>query len=340
MQPDAPRVSVVMAAYNVAPFIAEAVHSALNQTFASLEMIVVDDGSSDGTPDIVSAIADSRLRLIRLPHGSATIALNTGVAEARGEFLALLDGDDRWHPNKLEKHVAFLDAHPTVDLSFSWSRIVDEHGVDTGHRAKSWTGSISLSELLVDNVIANGSAVVLRTSAYHAVGAFDTSLGGCYDLDYWLRVARLRPGNLCAIPEELTDYRRRPGQLTKDTRMMERGWLALIVKMTTLEPERTAGLAGRSKVNLYRFLSYVNYEQGDMPEALRCLRLSIRHQPWRFVSDYRNWGLLAILGSTVLMPRRWHQGLVQRAIRYASRLRAKPLDSGRALPVESPHVDP
>ena len=318
-----PRVSVVMAAYNVAPFIGEAIYSVLNQTFSSLELLVVDDGSTDGTADIVASIADSRVRLLRLPHGSATIALNAGVAEASGEFLAFLDGDDRWHPTKLEKHVSFLDAHPAVDLTFSWSRIVDENGADTGHRAKLWTGPLSFSELLTDNVIANGSAVVLRTEAFRTTGVFDTSLPGCYDLDRWLEIARLRPGNIYAIPEDLTDYRRRPGQLTKDTRMMEASWLAVIKKMSALEPQRTAAVAQRSCVNLYRWLSYVNYEQGDMPEAYRCLRVSFGTDRWRFVSDPRSWALVGIIASAAMLPRRWHQGLVKQAIRCASLLRAK-----------------
>lgn len=317
-----PRVSVVMAAYNVAPFVAEAVRSGLDQTFADLELIVVDDGSTDGTADIVAAMDDPRLRLIRLPHGSATITLNAGLDAARGEFLALLDGDDRWHPRKLERHVSFLDQHPEVDLSFSWSRIIDESGADTGNRARQWTGPISFSQLLTDNVIANGSAVVFRATAYQAAGPFDPTFGGCYDLDVWLRIARLRPGNLCALPEELTDYRRRSGQLTKDTRMMESSWLRLIEKMRPLEPELVARAAPGCCVNLYRFLSYTNYEQGAMRESIRCLWLSFSYQPWGFVRDYRNWCLLAIQATNLILPRRWQSALVQGGARWLTSLRA------------------
>jgi glycosyltransferase involved in cell wall biosynthesis len=313
-----------MAAYNVAPFIAEAVHSALNQTLSDLELIVADDGSTDGTSDIVARIADPRLRLIRLPHGSGTIALNACVKAARGEFLSLLDGDDSWHPTKLEKHVAFLDANPSADLTFSWSRIIDEGGVDTGHRSKAWIGPISFPELLVDNVIGNGSAVVMRSAALHAAGAFDTSLQGGYDLDCWLRIARLRPNNIWAIPEELTDYRRRSGQLTKDTRMMESNWLALIDKMMALEPELAIPVATASKVNLYRFLSYANYEQENLPEAFRCARHSIRSSQWLFFSDPRNLGLLGILATALVLPRPWQKSLLLLGLRCAAWLRPRP----------------
>jgi glycosyltransferase involved in cell wall biosynthesis len=318
-----PRVSVVIAAYNVAPFIAEAVRSALAQTYGDFELIVVDDGSMDRTAEIVESIQDPRLRLIRLPHGSATIAVNTALATARGEYLGFLDGDDRWLPTKLEKHVAFMDAHPEVELTFSWSRIVDESGADTGNRAQRWTGPISFPELLVDNVIANGSAVVLRTEVFRAVGMYDTGLRGCYDLDCWLRIALRKPGNLHAIPEELTDYRRRAGQMTRNTRLMEQEWLAVINKIVRMEPEKTARGAPIARVNLYRFLSYVNYEQGDMAEAHRCLRLSFSNQPGRFLADYRNWGLLAILASAAVLPRKLQQGLVRQGIRCVSALRSQ-----------------
>ena len=313
-----PRVSVLMAVFNVAPFAAEAIQSVLHQSFTDFELIVADDGSTDGTPDIAAAFSDPRIRLLRLPHGGAPAALNAGLAVARGEFLGILDGDDRWHPSKLQKHVDFLDRNPSIDLAFSWSRIIDEDGNDTGHHAKRWTGPISLSELLIDNVIANGSAVVLRTAAIRSAGPFDHTLGGCYDLDVWLRIARLRPDNLHAIPEDLTDYRRRSGQLTKQTRMMEQGWLTLIDKIVRLEPSLAATAAPASRVNLYRFLSYVNHENGDFPEARRCCRLSFSSQPARFLSDYRNWGLLAILASGFLLPTRIHRALISAAIRLLS----------------------
>ncbi len=310
-----------MAVYNVAPFVGEAIQSALNQTYSDFELIVVDDGSTDGTQEIVASISDPRIRILRVPHVGAPAALNAGFQIARGEFLGILDGDDRWHPSKLKKHIDFLDTHPSADLTFSWSRIIDENGNDTGHHAKRWTGPISLPELLVDNVIANGSAVVLRSAALRSAGPFDLSLGGCYDLDAWLRIARIRPNNLCAIAEDLTDYRRRPGQLTKQTRLMEQGWLTLIDNIVRLEPSLATTAAPASRVNLYRFLSYVNHENGDFRESRRCGRLSFSSDPARFLTDYRNWGLLAIIGSGLFLPARIHRAVIAAAIRlfrYAS----------------------
>jgi len=113
-----PALSVVTASYNVADYVGQAIHSALTQTFRDIELIVIDDGSTDGTLDVIQRICDPRIRLEPRPHQGAPATSSEGIALARAPYLALLDGDDFWHPNKLEEHVRFLDSHPTVDLTF------------------------------------------------------------------------------------------------------------------------------------------------------------------------------------------------------------------------------
>ena len=127
-----PAVSVVTASYNVANYVGQAIHSALSQTFRDFELIVLDDGSTDATLDVIRNISDPRIRIEPRLHQGASAGLADGVALARAPYLAFLDGDDFWNPNKLEQHVRVLDSEPAVDLTFSWSRIVDEFGRDTG----------------------------------------------------------------------------------------------------------------------------------------------------------------------------------------------------------------
>src|SRR5271157_6072795 len=105
--PAEPEVSVVMTAFDVAPFIGGALQSALNQTLERIEVIVVDDGSTDGTLAVIRAFHDPRIRLVERSHEGPIFALNTGIAQAQGEFIAFLDGDDVWHPDKLAQHVRF-----------------------------------------------------------------------------------------------------------------------------------------------------------------------------------------------------------------------------------------
>ena len=117
-----PLVSVVMPAFNCAAYVEEAVRSALAQTENDLELIVVDDGSTDETPGILSRLTreDSRLRIYRQPNsGKAAIARNAGIARARGHFVAFLDGDDLFHPQLLERTLAVFKRLPDVGLVFS-----------------------------------------------------------------------------------------------------------------------------------------------------------------------------------------------------------------------------
>ena len=111
-----PAVSVIMPAYNVAPYVGDALRSALAQTFTDLEVLVVDDGSTDATADVVAGIAarDPRVRLIRQPNRGLAGARNTGLRSARGDVFALLDSDDLWEPEFLAEQVAILRAHPDV----------------------------------------------------------------------------------------------------------------------------------------------------------------------------------------------------------------------------------
>ena len=93
-----------------------------------------------------------------------------GIEPAQAHYIAFLDGDDLWAPRKLERHIEFFETHPEVDLTFSWSRIVDEQGRDTGLTSRLWKGPVSFAQLLADNVIGNGSALVVRRDALMAAG--------------------------------------------------------------------------------------------------------------------------------------------------------------------------
>jgi glycosyltransferase involved in cell wall biosynthesis len=310
-----PAISIVTATYNVAGYIGQSIHSALAQTFRDFELIVLDDGSTDGTLDAVRQISDPRIRLEPRPHQGAPASLADGVALARAPYLAFLDGDDFWNPNKLERHVRFLNSHPEVDLTFSWSRIVDEFGRDTGLTSRLWNGSISCAQLLADNVIGNGSSPVLRRSALLAAGGIDATFPGCYDLDAWLRMSLIRSGNLVAIPEFLTFYRRRPGQLTADVPMMERSFDRLIEKIRALASEDVARAEKKARSNMQRFFAYGRYQADDYSGALRTLARSIRQAPGAFLCDSRNWKMAAATLAGLVLPQRVHGYLTRAALR-------------------------
>ena len=300
-----PLVSVVMPAFNVARFIADAVRSVLTQSLTDLELIIVDDGSTDGTLDRLEPFDDPRLRVVAQANAGSSAARNAGLRDASGYYVAFLDADDWWRRDKLQRHVDVLDAHPDVDLTFSRSQIVDEGGRATGRTSRRVSGRVSFRQLLIENVVNNGSAVVMRRDALRRVGRFDTALRACVDLDLWLRVARLRPHNCLCLDEVLTVYRMRQGQITKDWRRMEEAWLTVFARMRAIAAADADAVSPQAHANLYRYLAYIAYESDDHDSARRCLLRAFRHSAMTTASDSRTWVLLAAVLGRVALPHRY-----------------------------------
>lgn len=192
------KVSVVIPAYNSSRFIAEAVASVLTQTFADTEVIVVDDGSTDATGDIVARFPG--VTCIRKPNGGASSARNFGVRMASGELIAFLDADDVWHPQKLAAQVRLMDLHPDCDLGYTLRAEVAE-GMDPGRALLEADGTVSHArfeglEAGFLNPFLCTSTVIVRRSAFDRVGGFDESLPIAEDVDFYLRVLVGRPAML------------------------------------------------------------------------------------------------------------------------------------------------
>jgi glycosyltransferase involved in cell wall biosynthesis len=282
-------------------FVESAVRSALAQTYSPIEMVVVDDGSVDRTFEVLGGIADARLRVLRTAGVGSGAARNLGIRATSGTYVALLDGDDLWGRTKISEHVRAMTSSPEVDLTFSQSRLIDENAANLPLPIRRPRGSYGFESLLRDNVIGNGSAVVVRRSAIPA-GGFDEALTSCVDYDLWLRIALTRPGNVVCIPEVLTAYRRRAGQVTGDWRRMQTGWESLIVKMRQLATEVTARTEPAARANWYRYLSFVAYEQGEGGEAIRLLMRSFQAAPVVATLNLRTWLLAGAIAAGAVHP--------------------------------------
>jgi glycosyltransferase involved in cell wall biosynthesis len=173
-----PLVSAIITAYNGEAFLAEAIASAVAQGYRPLEIIVVDDGSTDGTADIAQSFEEVRY-LYQTNQGVAG-AMNLGVQAAAGEFLAFLDMDDLWEPNKLELQVGYLVGHPEVDYVIAKTRNFLEPGTE---RPARLTRDLSLT----DSVFLNPGTLVARKAAFRVVGIFDASYTRAADFDWFIR---------------------------------------------------------------------------------------------------------------------------------------------------------
>ena len=207
-----PRVSVVLPVRDGARYLREAVESVLGQSLADLELIVVDDGSTDETPAMLAGFGDPRLRILRQDRLGLVAALNRGLETAEAPYLARMDADDVSLPKRLERQVAFLEDHSRAALVVPGVELVDEEGRPVGTIVLPPDDADLRRRLLLRNPITHGS-VVLRRSALDTAGGYRAAHGANEDYDLWRRLAR--DWELAAIPELLYRYRVHADAVTK-----------------------------------------------------------------------------------------------------------------------------
>jgi glycosyltransferase involved in cell wall biosynthesis len=193
-----PLVSVIIPAFNRAWCLAEAVDSVLAQGFGDFELIVVDDGSTDGTAALLAGYGDA-IRVLRRENRGVSAARNAGIAAARGDLIAFLDSDDLWRSGKLRRQVAFFAAHPEALICQTeelWVR--NGRRVNPGKRHRKRAGMIF--EPSLDLCLVSPSAVMVRRELFERVGFFDERLPACEDYDLWLRVSCRFPVHLIETP--------------------------------------------------------------------------------------------------------------------------------------------
>ena len=193
-----PRVSVIIPTYDRGWTLGGAVDSVLGQTYRDFELIVVDDGSMDDTPDILAGYGE-RIRVVRQENRGVSAARNAGIGVATGELLAFLDSDDRWLPEKLAEQVGFFDERPEAlicQTEETWIR----NGVRVNPKKHHKKPSGEIFEASLSLCLVSPSAVMIHRRLFDEVGLFDEALPACEDYDLWLRVSRSYPVYLIDVP--------------------------------------------------------------------------------------------------------------------------------------------
>jgi glycosyltransferase involved in cell wall biosynthesis len=316
-------VSVIMPTYNCCEFIGEAISSVQAQSCRSLELIVVDDGSTDGTAAALPALPF--LRYLSRPRGGPSAARNTGLRAARGRYVAFLDADDLWEPGSLDRRLAFATSHPELGLVFGDASFFSDDGlVRASHlapktvfrRVPSWEPvpgchlfrCLVSDELMIEPFIATDT-VVMRRDCLDETGFFDESMWIGEDIDLWYRVARSFPVGY--LDEIVARCRARPGSVTSDPETVAQGLVRSMVK--SLEYYRGGGSSEvrrslRRRLGRYLVeLGELHASRGRLGAARRCFLGGLRCPSARRSSGLRLVVSLVGCSSSTLRRRLTHR---------------------------------
>jgi glycosyltransferase involved in cell wall biosynthesis len=274
-----PEVSVIIPAYNASRTIGTTIESVLAQTFTDFELLVIDDGSQDDTADVVSSVADPRVRCISTENGGVSVARNRGLDLAAGSYVAFLDADDAWRPTKLERQHLAMRETPDVGLCFASAELVDDDlrpiGMDPAVARSNYTEAL----LLEGNIVAGGgSAVMARTSVVEQAGRFDTALSQCADWELWLRMSVMT--RFLPLHETLVLYRAAPGTMSSDPELLERDTFALLDKFYADSASAAyAVVRKRAYANHFMVCAGTYLHARRLRDSLRCVAAGLRSDP-------------------------------------------------------------
>lgn len=314
-----PTISVIIPAYNAEKTILETIQSVQQQTFSDFELIIINDGSTDRTLELLNTIQDPRIKTFSCKIKGVSEARNWGISQANGEFIAFLDADDLWTPDKLERQLAALRQNPKAGVAYSWTLFMDEQG-EYFHADEPifFEGNV-YGQLLLRNFIASGSNPLIRREALESVGEFDSTLTHCEDWDYWFRLAAHWP--FVVVPKPQIFYRQSSSSACSKIEVLEAGALVTLEKAFKSAPSELQGLKNHSLANVYRFSAklYLTRIPGvdGIKQAGHKLQTTIWLYPKILLEKTTQKLLIKLLLLKLLSP-----GLARWLLQPASKLRA------------------
>ena len=281
------KVSVVIPAFNAERFLAGTLRSVLDQSFTDLEVLVVDDGSSDGTAAVADSFAPA-VRVLSGPRRGVSAARNEGVRRASGTYVAFMDHDDLWEKDKVRRQVACLDAEPRAAFVFTQARVEQDGRLleifpqiadPAALLANAYENLVHWNYVPMSSVMARRQ----RLQTLSAEGPFDPRFRLSEDWDLWLRLARAAGrGGVAFLPEPLTRYLIVPGRATERMADLRLEDLAIFEEQLASDPALQRGDPARCRATRHRLsleAGYFLWKEGRPAEARRCLARAWRARP-------------------------------------------------------------
>lgn len=300
------QISVIIPAYNAEKTILQTLDSVQKQTFSNFEIIVINDGSTDRTLELLQSIQDERLKIFSYENGGLPVARNRGIERATGDFFAFLDADDLWTPDKLELQLAALQKHPEAGVAYSWTYNMNEQGQLLHPVEPRFEGDV-YNNLLLYNFLSNGSNPLIRRQAIQSIGEFDTNpaLKSVEDWDYWLRLAL--KWHFVLVPKHQVFYRRSSTSMSSKIQTMKQANINVIEKAFSRAPQKNQSLKKQSLSNIYQYyvevyLENMNSHLAEIDRVLQNLWQAIRLYPLCLLSRYTQMLVLKVILIRLFSP--------------------------------------
>ncbi len=282
-----PLVSIILPTYNCAAFLPHSIGTILSQTYNSYEIIVIDDGSTDNTKEVLYPFMQ-RIKYIRSEQNKGLpTARNIGIRPAQGKYIAFIDADDLWLPEKLQTDIEYFETHPEVSMVYSKHINIDEKGDDLDGNTKRQlpSGNIFTQLFSVQNFIIT-SSVVVRKEVFETTGLFDEQLFNCQDWDMWLRIAF--HFKVAGIDKPLVKYRHNPYSLSKNRNNVLKYQKIIIDKIYNKFKDKENGinekLYKKRLASHYAKVGRYYLRIGDKNRANENFGLSLKNAPLNFRS--------------------------------------------------------
>ncbi len=275
-----PRVSIVIATFNRAHLVVQAIESALAQTYPDFEIIIVDDGSTDTTREVVAQIDDPRLRYVYQTNAGLAAARNTGITHAQGEYVTFLDDDDLFLPHKLAVQVAVMDQSPEIGWTSGGYRLTDMQGGLIGEQ-RPWLAHPELNiRLWLFECPTVVHAVLIRRAWLERIGGFDAGQRQSDDWDTWLRLA-YAGCQMVWVPELVCDYRFHNTNMIGETRSKKRDSLRFLDNFFSQPnlPPQLKTLQGPAYAQMYLRAAAANYGAMRVEEATQDVVQALKLNP-------------------------------------------------------------
>lgn len=288
---DSPKVTVVVPAYNVGSYMRQSLESLERQSLQSFEVIIVNDGSTDNTESIAQEFCDRdrRFKVLTKTNGGLSSARNAGIRHAQSNYIAMLDGDDLYEPDKLASHVRHLDRDRQIGVVYSASKVIREDGRPTFMTLSGRPLSSNLVfSLLCKNFFGHGSNAVFRREIFEQVGEFDETLRSSEDIDFWLRIASDGRWSFYREPKPLSCYRVRPAGLSFNIVQMQSSHERVLQSAYQRSPKQIEPWLPTAYAHMYRFLARIALTAGNLEQSRSLIQQAWKSDRSIFLNDPRS----------------------------------------------------